>query len=217
LESAGAVELGPGLWRWSAYYPDWKAEVGCLAYAQGKTLVLIDPLAPDGRGAAARFWRALDDEVGRRGTTVQVVLTVRWHERHAPRVVERYAGSPGARLWAVAGAVQHLSRPPDTTFQAGDRLPAGIVAHDALRADEVVLWLPRPRAIVAGDVILGGKRKPLRVCPQSWLPGGIRRADLAASLEPLLGLPFELVVPAHGAPVRTDARAALERALADAR
>jgi glyoxylase-like metal-dependent hydrolase (beta-lactamase superfamily II) len=218
LASAGAVELGPGLWRWTAYYPDWKADVGCLAYSDGREFVLIDPLAPHGRTAASRFWRALDDEVRERGTTVNVLLTVRWHERHAPRVVERYARSQGgAKLWAPAGAVPYLSGQPDVPFEPGDRLPAGIVAHDALRVDEVVLWLPRPRALVAGDVLLGGKRKPLRVCPQGWLPRGVRRAEVAAALAPLVDIPLELVVPAHGEPIRSDARAVLEQALADVR
>ena len=95
-------------------------------------------------------------------------------------------------------------------------MPAGIVASETLRTDEVVLWLPAAKTLVAGDVLLGGKRKPLRFCPQSWLPGDVKRAELASSLTPLLKLPVELIVPAHGDPVRADAAAVLERALADA-
>lgn len=216
MERLGASQLAPGLWRWTAYHPEWKDDVGCIAYTDGAELVLIDPLAPLNGAAGRRFWKGLDEEVRRRRTPVRVIVTVRWHERHAPEVVDRYASSPGAELWAPTGAVPLLSRTPDHAFRASDRLPAGIVAFDTLRSDEVVLWLPAVKTIVSGDVLLGGKRKPLRVCPQSWLPTGVKRAELAASLAPLLELPVELILPAHGEPIRADAADVLERALGDA-
>jgi len=216
MERLGASQLAPGLWRWTAYHPEWRDEVGCLAYTNVAELVLIDPLAPVDHAAGRRFWKGLDQEVRRRKAPVHTVITVRWHERHAPEVVDRYASSPGAELWAPAGAASRLSRLPDHAFVAGDRLPAGIVAFDTLRSDEVVLWLPAANAVVSGDVLLGGKRKPLRVCPQSWLPPDVKRAELAAALAPLLELPVELILPAHGEPITADAAAVLERALADA-
>jgi hypothetical protein len=43
-----------------------------------------------------------------------------------------------------------------------------------------------------------------------WLRGGVTREQVVEGLRPLLALPVEVVLPAHGAP--TD-RAALERAL----
>jgi len=82
--------------------------------------------------------------------------------------------------------------------------------------DEVVLWLPRAKAVFAGDALLGGKHKPLRVYPQSWLPKGLKRSEVARSLQPLTSLPVRLVVPAHGNPVREEAADVLARALADA-
>jgi glyoxylase-like metal-dependent hydrolase (beta-lactamase superfamily II) len=84
------------------------------------------------------------------------------------------------------------------------------------RADEVVLWLPAQRAVVSGDVLLGGVRKPLRVCPKSWLPRGVARSDVARALMPLRELPVELVVPLHGEPVTTGAREVLAAALDEA-
>ena len=44
-----------------------------------------------------------------------------------------------------------------------------------------------------------------------WLRGGVTRDEVRERLRPLLDLPVEFVLPAHGTP--TD-RAALERALA---
>ena len=216
LHEIGAERLGAGLWRWVAYYPEWKADVGCLAYRNRDRIVLVDPLAPHGRVEARRFWSALDAELRGRVRPPHVVLTVRWHERHTQEVVKRYRRDPGVEVWAPAGAARYLSRPPEHAFTPGDRLPAGIVALATGRSDEVLLWLPRPRTLVAGDVLLGGKRAPLRVCPQSWLPHGVRRPEVAATLRRTLELPIEIVVPLHGEPVRTDARAALDAALADA-
>ena len=212
----GADQLAPGLQRWVVYHPEWKQDVGCLAYADGSELVLIDPMLPPEPEAAERFLAALDQGVHGRNAPLHVLVTVHWHERHAPEIVERYTAAPGAELWAPALAVPRLSRTPEHAFTPADRLPAGIVAFETLRSDEVVLWLPRAKAVVAGDVLLGGKRKPLRVCPQSWLPGDVARKELAASLRPLLELPVELVVPAHGEPIRDNARTILEQALADA-
>jgi glyoxylase-like metal-dependent hydrolase (beta-lactamase superfamily II) len=217
LEDVGAEQLAPGLWRWTAYYPEWKADVGCLAYRNAGQVVLVDPLAPPGRAGARRFWTSLDAALRGRDRPVHVVLTVRWHERHIPEVVRRYARDPGVEVWSPADAVRYLTRAPDHAFSPGERLPAGIQAFDTGRRDEVVLWLPRARALVSGDVLLGGPRKPLRVCPKSWLPGGVGRTDVAKALAPLTELPVRLVVPLHGEPVRADAAAAVAAALAEAR
>jgi glyoxylase-like metal-dependent hydrolase (beta-lactamase superfamily II) len=216
LEPVGAEQLGPGLWRWTAFHTEWKQEVGSLAYEQGDELVLIDPLKPETTAGTRRFWKALDEVVRQREQPVAVVLTLHYHVRHAPEVVGRYRSAPGAALWAPVGSVPKLSHDPDRAFSPGDALPADIRALPTSRDDEVVLWLPAARTIVAGDALLGGKRRPLRVCPQSWLPRSITRAALAASLAPLLELPVDLVVPLHGDPVTTDAHDVLADALAEA-
>jgi hypothetical protein len=71
--------------------------------------------------------------------------------------------------------------------------------------------------LLAGDAILGGKRRPLRLCPASWLPKGVSRSALADSIEPVLELPVAVVHVGHGAPVTAGVRAALITALAAAR
>jgi glyoxylase-like metal-dependent hydrolase (beta-lactamase superfamily II) len=210
------AELAPGLWRWTAFHPAWKQEVASLAYEDAGDLVLIDPLAPFEPAEARRFWRALDTTVREREQPLDVLLTIHWHERHVPEVLDRYSKRPGAALWSLGATVERSSRAPDHAFAIGDRLPAGILALDAGTGDEVVLWLPRARALVAGDVLLGGKRKPLRVCPQSWLPRGVARSDVAKTLRALLDLPVEVVVPTHGEPIRDDAHAVLAGAIDEA-
>jgi len=70
-----------------------------------------------------------------------------------------------------------------------------------------VLWVESRRAVVCGDSLVDfGRGFELN----EWLRGGVTREQVVEGLRPLLELPVEVVLPAHGAP--TD-RAALERAL----
>ena len=86
------------------------------------------------------------------------------------------------------------------------------------RTREVLYWLPKPRALIPGDLILGAHDGELSLCPRSWLgyvPGRITVAEVAEALRPLLDLPVELVLTSHGPPVLHNGRAELARALAD--
>jgi glyoxylase-like metal-dependent hydrolase (beta-lactamase superfamily II) len=74
---------------------------------------------------------------------------------------------------------------------------------------DLVLWIESQRAVIAGDSLVDfGQGLEINV---RWLREGDTREEVAQEMRPLLELPVELVLPAHGAP--TD-RAALERALA---
>ena len=199
-----------------AYHEEWKQEVASVALDAGDGLVLVDPLAPAGLREARRFWKALD-AVARERSEIDVLITLHYHRRSAGEVVERYRRRPGAALWAPEGSGERVRLPVDHAFAPGDALPGGLHAYASGRGDEAVLWLPAVGAIISGDVLLGGVRKPYRVCPPSWLPKDVRRADVAAALAPLLDLPVSLLVPTHGPPVTEGAAGVLEAALAEAR
>jgi glyoxylase-like metal-dependent hydrolase (beta-lactamase superfamily II) len=145
-----------------------------------------------------------------------VLVTIHWHKRHATEITRRYASRPGAELWGPSGAARKLGLADGRELDRSRRVPSDVVAFETRRGEEVVLWLPGAKALFAGDALLGGKRRPLRVCPQSWLPREVTRSEVARSLEPLTKLPVALVVPAHGDPVVENAAEALARALADA-
>ena len=70
-----------------------------------------------------------------------------------------------------------------------------------------MLWLESHSTVVAGDT-LGDFGSGLTV--NEWLRGGVTREQVLERLRPLLALPVEVVLPAHGAV--TD-RGALTRAL----
>ena len=219
-------ELQAGVWHWQAPHPEWTPEqwwpqeVSSYAIDDGARLLLFDPLAVPGE--LLEF--AADREP-------VVVLTAPWHERDTQSLVERlgvpvftppadtaddlvrkYGISPeqipnGWRspdvAWLLAGdgGEAHL-------YAAGDRLPIGIEAFPGRAHNDLVLWIESGRAVVVGDALVDFGRG--FEIPREVLQHGVTREQVAEGLRPLLALPVEFVLPAHGAP--TD-RAALERAL----
>jgi hypothetical protein len=216
-------ELQAGLWHWQAPHPDWTPdepwpqEVSSYAIDDGVRLLLFDPLAvPDGI-----LELAADREP-------VVVLTTPWHERDTQSLVERLeapvfapppdtqedlmrkygisaeraaGGSPDlAWLLAEDGGEAHL-------YDAGERLQVGVEAFPGREHNDLVLWIERVGAVIPGDTLVDFG-DGLRI--NGWLREAVTRDEVVRGLRPLLDLPMELVLPAHGAP--TD-RAALERAL----
>jgi glyoxylase-like metal-dependent hydrolase (beta-lactamase superfamily II) len=192
-------EIAPGLWRWTGLHPDWtpaeggpegwEQEVGSVYFEAPDAVVLVDPLVPP--EDRDRFLDALDRDVDRAQRPVAIALTVEWHGRSSPELAERY----GARI--LAGA---------------DELPAGVVGIPVAPVKETLYWIENGRALVAGDVLLGGAS--LRVCPDSWLSGRANPGALRGLLLERLDLPIERVLTSHGEPVLDGGREALARALA---
>ena len=214
-------ELQPGLWHWQAAHPEWTPaqwwpqQVSSYAIDDGTRLALFDPVAvPD----------ELLELAAKRDTAI--VLTAPWHERDAQRLVERldapvYAPAPDtvddlvrkydidpgklpddwqssdlAWLLGGAGGEAHL-------YAAGDRLPSGIEAFPGRAPNDLVLWIESRRAVVVGDAVVDFGRG--FEIPPEVLEHGVTREQVADALRPLLALPVELVLPAHGAPTDLDA------------
>ncbi len=216
-------ELRAGLWQWPALHPGWtpgqrwpKAVSSC-AIDDGERLLLFDPLAvPDALLALARDREPV------------IVLTAPWHERDTRTLVERldaevFAPPPDTAQdlmdkyditveQAGDGSpdLQWLRSGSDAVhwYGAGDRLPFGIEVFCGREHNDLVLWVESVRAVVAGDSLADfGTGFGLN----TWLRGGVTREQVLDRLRPLLELPVEIVLPAHGAATH---RAALERALA---
>jgi hypothetical protein len=197
-------QLAPRLWRWTAPHPGWRAgaapespadwppEVGCVLCELPDATVLIDPMLPPEREP---FLGELDRRVRRREAPVTVLTTIGFHRRSRDELARRYGA---------------------TTSRARRVLPAGVEALPIRGAGETMFWLPRQRALIPGDRILGAGGG-LRLCPESWLrylSSGLTLSGLRELLRPLLELPIERVVVSHGEPVLADGQAALAAALA---
>lgn len=190
-------EIAPGLVHWTAPHPGWDPEGepgGPADWPEqvGCTLygnVFIDPLVPDD------LWPALDQLIA--GREVVVLTTIRFHGRSRDAVLERYGGE-------------------NVRYDAP--MPEGVEAFVVEGFGETVYWLPEPRALVPGDLLIGDGEGGIRMCPESWLrgylPEGARVAELREALGPLLELPAEHVLASHWSPVIGGGHAALERALA---
>lgn len=216
-------ELRPGLWHWQAAHPDWTPgerwpqDVSSYAVDDGERLLLFDPLAvPIGLLALAREREPL------------IVLTAPWHERDAQALVEHlnaavFAPPPDTAQdlidkYAIT-AEQAGDGSPDLAwlrsrdanaywYAAGDRLAIGVEAYAGREHNDLILWIEHARAVVAGDSLADfGTGLVINERPR----GGMTREQIVNQLRPLLELPVELVLPAHGAPT---GRAALERAFA---
>jgi hypothetical protein len=216
-------ELLAGLWHWQAPHPDWTPdepwpqEVSSHAIDDGARLLLVDPLAVPGE---------ILELAADRDTAI--VLTAPWHERDTQGLVERLrvpvftpppdtaddlvhkfgitpeqaaGGSPDLAwlLSADSGAFH--------PYAAGVQLLGGMEAWLGREHNDLVIWIERLGAVISGDTLVDfGRGFQIN----DWLRGGVTREEVVARLRPLLDLPVEVVLSAHGAP--TD-RAALERAL----
>jgi hypothetical protein len=183
-------EVRPGLKRWAGPHPEFDPTEGDLddSYADVASALFHadDALVFIDPLVPEDLWPALDAEVKESGKPVVVLTSIFFHERSRDDVARRY----GARL---GGDVD------------------GVRAFSAERADEVAYWLERPRALVFGDAVLGDNTGGLRITTWARNAEGLEKTRQA--LLPLLDLPVEVVLPAHGNVVLEDGREALARAL----
>ena len=207
-------QLLDGIFRWELPHPEWSPDdaedgqgwdriVASYLVETAEGPVLIDPLVAD------EGWDALDRALA--GRTPDVLLTLFWHTRSTPAVLERY---PGATAWAHEPAVDLVRERgvEPHTFLPGDPLSGGLAAIDVHRAYEVAFLLPEQRALAAGDVLLGAPDGGARPLPPSWFRGDYD-ALREALREALLPLPVEHLLLTHGEPVLGSGRDALEKAL----
>jgi hypothetical protein len=195
----GVQEIESGLWRWTAPHPEWmphagstggwQEQVGSVYCELPGAVLLIDPVVPEDAAEAERLWNALDRDVERLRRPVCVLVTVHWHRRGADEVIARYG--------ALDGDVPDGAR----AIPLGD--PIGETAYA----------LDRFRALVIGDVVLGGdgiegeRWEGLRVCPAGWYGrNAAERAwyggtGLRSALRRLAHEPAERILVAHGTPL----------------
>ena len=185
-------ELATGLWRWTGLHPAWTpADGGPDGWEQEVSCLFYE--APEAvvlvdplvpMEDRDRFLEALDRDVERLGHPVHVLLTVDDHRRSSKELADRYDGTTGE--------------------------PPGGVELVLDRFGERVYWIPEHRSLVFGDVVLG--RGGGLELPRSWIGEEHYEATVEA-LRPLLELPVERVLVAHGEPVLETGQARLEAAL----
>ena len=183
MSAAEAVdEIVPGVRHWRALRQTIGSEVS--SYYLSEERVAIDPMLPPERPEWFR--------------PEHVILTCRHHDREAWEL--------GCPVWVVAqGAHEVEGRGEIRTFEWGDELPGGAVAHEvgALSPDETALHLPAHRALAVGDGLIRWEPDgPLSFVPDRFMDDASRdTAGLRAAYERLLALDWDLLLLTHGNPV----------------
>jgi hypothetical protein len=196
-------EIAPDLWHWTAHHEHISTPVS--SYYLTADRVLIDPMIPD-EGL---------DWFEQHGRPEHIVLSNRHHDRDSWRLRDAF----GCTVHCISNGLYELEdRGPAEPFEFGDELPGGIIVHevDAICPDECALYLGGRRALSCADgVTRGASGGPLRFVPDGLMDEPEQTKErLRAAYRRLLGLDFELLLLAHGAPVLTDGRAALQSFIA---
>jgi glyoxylase-like metal-dependent hydrolase (beta-lactamase superfamily II) len=188
-------EIVPGVWHWRLRDERIGGDWGCSHAADG---VLIDP------------HRLAADALTRLGEIEAIVLTTSSHQRAAWRL-RRELGVPVY----VPAATKQVDEEPDQRYGEGDALPGGLhaVFTPGAGTTQHSLLLTRDAGVLfTPDLFIRPPDAPLEWVPFEYMhdPEEARR-----SAERLLGLEFDVLCMAHGAPLVGGARDAL-RALVHA-
>ena len=199
-----ADEVLPGLHHWTAFHERIRQPVS--SYYVASAAALIDPMLPDG-GV---------EVVERLGRPNAILLTNRHHLRHS----EWFASAFGCPILCHEAGLHEFADggPQVTPFRFGDRLRPGIdaVEVDAICPEETALHIAAgDGALSLADCIIryGGEigfvSDPLLGDDPEAVKDAIRSA-----LGRLLELDFDALLLAHGDPLPSGGKAALERFLA---
>jgi hypothetical protein len=210
-------QLTEGLWRWTARHPEWHpgefgAEVASYAAQAGDTTLLIDPLLPPDPSSVLK---TIDDAVGGR---VAILITVPYHVRSSEELWRRYKNDAETTIHGHRAAAKRLKNTPAfREIEPGIPLPGGVTAHTIgkPRRHETPLHVPSHDALVFGDAVAETDGR-LVVWASDKVDTKVERFYLERfnpTLEPLLELPFNAVLPTHGQPILTKGKEALKEAL----
>lgn len=223
-------QLTEGLWRWTARHPEWHpGEFGAAVTsfaaranpargdgsAGGDALLLIDPLLPEDQHAAAGVLEVLDAEVGDR---VAIVISIPYHVRSSEEIWKRYDKDAQVTIHGHPAAAKRLTdRSAFRAIQPRETLPGGVTAHTIgkPRRFEMPLHLPSHDALVFGDAVVEIDGK-LAVWATDKVDAKVERfyrERFNPTIERLLDLPFDAVLPTHGEPILEGGKLALKKAL----
>lgn len=186
----------PGVFHWRIHNSNIGGAISSSqALVAGGECVLIDPV------------RLGDEALATLPKPTAVLLTARCHQRAS----WRYRREFGAEVWLPEDAAP-ADEEPDRRYAEGDILPGGLLAVRTPGPEwphYSLLLEADPGVFFVSDLVSHHGDELTFVPPQYHEdPAETRR-----SVERLLGLPFDVLCFAHGAPILDDPKAAVRRLL----
>jgi glyoxylase-like metal-dependent hydrolase (beta-lactamase superfamily II) len=185
-------EIVPDVQTWSVFAPDKGYAFNGYAIATENGTVVIDPPEPVEDG-----WEVIDLLEPFAG----VWITNRNHSRAAATFRERY----GTTVYAHEADAERLEAGADETVRGGERLPGEIelIHVPGKSPGEIAFHLPRARALVVGDVVIGVPAGELSTYPDKVIDD---REELMRSAARLLDYDFDALLVCDGEPLTTHGR-----------
>jgi glyoxylase-like metal-dependent hydrolase (beta-lactamase superfamily II) len=189
-------EIVPDVQTWSVFAADKGYAFNGYAIATEHGTVVIDPPEPAEEG-----WGAIDLLEPFAG----VWITNRNHSRAAANFRERY----GATVHAHEADAERLEAGADATVGGDERLPGDIelIHVPGKSPGEIAFHLPRSRALVVGDVVIGVPAGELSTYPDKVIDD---MDQLYRSAARLLAYDFDALLLCDGEPLTAGAKQKLE-------
>ncbi len=194
------TEIVRNLYGWSSLHPQWKIELNSYALRTAAGVWLVDPLQPA---------EPVVQQLAELGEPVGIFLTNPNHDRDAAWFRRRFK----LQIYAHEKAQSDCDTKIDVLVLDGELLPGGLkVLHlPGASTGEAALYTKMAKGIVLlGDVLIHPSETGLALLPDTYLED---RSQAIKSLRRLLDLNFQVATFAHGAPLATDARAAITKFL----
>jgi glyoxylase-like metal-dependent hydrolase (beta-lactamase superfamily II) len=182
-------EIVPDVQMWSVFMPDKGYAFNGYAVNTEDGTILIDPPEPVDDG-----WGAIDLMQPFAG----VWITNRNHSRAAAAFRERY----GVTVYAHEADAGRLEAGADETVHGDERLPGDVelIHVPGKSPGEVAFHLPRSRALVVGDVVIGVPAGELSTYPEKVIDD---MDELHRSAAKLLEYDFDALLLCDGEPLPT--------------
>jgi glyoxylase-like metal-dependent hydrolase (beta-lactamase superfamily II) len=189
-------EIVPDVQIWSVFVPDKGYAFNGYAVSTEDGTLLIDPPEPAEDG-----WGAVDLLEPFAG----VWITNRNHSRAAAAFRERY----GVEVWAHEADAERLEAGADRTARGDERLPGEVqlVHVPGKSPGEIAFHLPRSRALVVGDVVIGVPAGELSTYPDKVIDD---KEQLHRSAARLLEYDFDALLLCDGEPIPSGGKQKLQ-------
>jgi glyoxylase-like metal-dependent hydrolase (beta-lactamase superfamily II) len=192
-----AGEVVPGVHRFTMHDNRIDSESDCYVIVRNGRTVLIDPLPMHSR------------DLKKLGKVEAICLTASCHERAASRYRRRFK----VPVYAPKGAIDFDAK-PTRRYRPGDRLPGGLQPiHSPGPTDAHYSFLLRRNggAVFCADLLTNTKGRGLAFVADEYQDDPKLTRSSARRLLPL---PFKVLCPNHGNPIKTGAKKAMRQALA---